>query len=429
MTRLRPAVPGGALLLALRDPLALVSRMTALQDDVAWARLGPRKLYLLCDPALIRELLAHSGDALRKERALRLARIILGDGLLTSEGERHREQRRRLRPVFERQRIAGYGAAVIEQAQAVVGRWQDGDVIDPYWHMRWLTVEATALALFGRPLVDGVPRLMEAVDVASRGFDRHRNPLAWLLNRLPVPGTLRLRRARQTIRDAATDLIDGEGAGPLAEILRGYPDRRQALDEAVTILLAGHETTAVALTWCCHLLAGHPEVEERLQAEVDAVYAAGPLDPGDLSRLPYTRAVVAESMRLYPPVWAISREVVTPLRIGPYVLPRGAVVMVSPYGLHRDPRHWPDPERFDPDRFAETGIQPFTYVPFSGGVRGCVGEGLAWTECVLGMAVLTRRWRLESEPGSPVTARPGISLRPSLRIRVRRRTTAHTPVG
>ncbi len=422
MTRLRPAYPGEALLMALRDPLALVRRMAAVGDDVVRVRLGPRTLYLLCDPGLIREMLAYSGDALRKERALRLARLILGDGPVTSEGDLHREQRRRLRPVFERQRLAAYGEAVVEQAGSVYGRWRDGDLIDPYRQFRWLTLEATAVALFGRPLGDAASSVAGAVDVALRGFDRHRNPLAALLNRLPVPGTLRLRRARRTIRSAAEALVD-DGAGPLAEVLREHPRRDLALDEAVTILLAGHETTAVALTWCCWLIAGDTEVEARLHREVDAVAGTSPLTAADQARLPYTRQVVAESMRLFPPVWAISREAVSAVGIGPYEFRRGAVLMVSPYALHRDPRHWPEPERFDPDRFADPHrLTPFTYVPFSGGVRGCMGEGLAWTESVLALAALARHWRLEREPGAPPGMRPGISLRPSLRLRARRRS-------
>jgi cytochrome P450 len=428
VTRFRPRFPGEASLLALRDPLTLVSRMAAHGGDVVQARIGHRTLHLLCDPALVRALFAYSGDALRKERALRLARFVLGDGPLTSEGERHREQRRRLRSVFHRRYLRGYGAVVLQEAAVVFDRWRDDQLIDPYDHFRWLTVEATAAALFGRPLRDALPAFWDAVDAASRGFDRHRNPTAWLLARLPTPGTLRLRRAAATLRRTAADLVDGAAGGgaarvgPLAQLLAEHPDREQALDEAVTLLLAGHETTAVALTWCCWLLAGHPEAARRVQQEADALPSGAIPEPPAFSGLGYTRQVIAEAMRVYPPVWAVSREAIAAVRIGQYDFRPGAVLMVSPFALHRDPHYWPEPERFDPDRFAASvDVRPFLYVPFSGGVRGCMGEGLAWTECVLALSVLVRRWRLERVPGEAATMRPGISLRPSLRMRVRRR--------
>ncbi len=429
---LHPAFRGELILTARRSPLELLQRMAARGGEVVHARIGPRKLYLLNHPDLVRALLSHTGSALTKERALRLSRVVLGEGLLTSEGAFHRQQRRRIQPAFHQRQVAHCSGVIAAVVERHCHAWSDGEIVAVDAEMMRLTLEVAAQALFGTELGEEVEPLRRSVLAALQIFDRHRNPLAELLNRLPLPATLRMWRARRRIdrlvyrmirerrgsRTAPPDLLslllatrDGRAGGPLTD--------RQIRDEIVTILLAGHETTALALTWSWYLLARHPEVETRLHAEVDEVLGGRSPAFEDLRKLVYTRQVVSEAMRLFPPVWAVSRQAVEEVTLGPYHFPRGATLMVCQYTLHRDPTHWPDPERFAPERFAadaEPPVRKFTYLPFSAGVRGCIGEHFAWTECILVMAAFAQRWKLRPREHGPIGLHPGISLRPARSI-------------
>jgi cytochrome P450 len=261
-----------------------------------------------------------------------------------------------------------------------------------------------------------------AAEASLDAFFRYRNPFAELCERLPLPATLRMRRARRTLRAAAQALLEREpAAGGVVSLLRAHcPHAELAVDEVVTILLSGHETTATSLTWTWYLLERHPHVAQRLHAEVDAVLARAPLTHDALRELRYARQVVSEAMRLYPPVWAVSREAVRDIVLAGHEFPAGAVLMVAQYTLHRDARWWPDPRRFEPDRFAahET-IEPYTYLPFSTGPRGCIGERFAWAELTLALAALSYRWRLHVDAETPVGLRPGIVLEPDRPIRAR----------
>ena len=433
---LRAAHAGQLLRIAWRDTLELLVRMAAVDGDAVEARVGPRRVLLLQSPRLIAPLLAYGGEALTKERALRLGRFMLGDGLVTSEGALHRRQRRLILPVFHRAAIERVATTIVEEANACAGRWAAQPSIDLHAEMADVTLRIVGRAMFGTTLGDDAGRIGRAVSDAARLFDRHRSPLAEILNRLPLPVTIRARRARAVIDDVAARMVaarklDSARPPDLLTLLLEARDAdtgeplsgRQLRDEIVTILLTGHETTAVALTWAWHLIAGHREVELRLHDEVDTVLADGRVEFGDLAALTYTRQVVSEAMRLYPPVWAFSRQARADVVVGELSIARGTTVIICPYTLHRDERWWSDPARFDPDRFA-SGVPaptPFTYLPFSGGPRGCIGEHLAWTECVLVLAILARRWRLcPIETGAdPVAPHAGITMRPDRPIPMR----------
>ncbi|MGH7465577.1 MAG: cytochrome P450, partial [Longimicrobiales bacterium] len=262
---LRGRHPGDLIVSLLRDPLALLTRMARTGGDVVHARLGTRDLYLLCTPELVRALLSYTGHDLVKERALRLSRVMLGNGLLTSEGEGHRRQRRLLQPAFDQRRVAEYAVTAAAAAEDWSGRLQDGTTVELHGAMAGLTLTIATRALLGAEL-DDKAGFLRAVETATKAFQRHRNPLAGLFDRLPLPGTLRLRAARRNIDLAVERLLAAsrERSGTdLLQCIEAGGDRVQQRDEVVTLLLAGHETTAVALTWTWHLLARHPVAEAR----------------------------------------------------------------------------------------------------------------------------------------------------------------------
>jgi cytochrome P450 len=432
---LKPRYPGELILLAQRDPLALFRRMAAAGGTMVRARIGPREVFLLNHPELVRALLSYSGDALVKERALRLSRIVLGNGLVTSDGALHRRQRRLLLPGFHHRRVAASAAVMVSLAERRSMGWRDGQVIEVDTEMMRLTLEIAAKALFGAELGGEVEELQRAVLTALSVFDRHRNPFAELLNRLPVPGTVRVWRARrrieQTVRRFIRDRRAADVAPPdlLTLLLAAQDpetgiglDDRQIRDEIVTLLLTGHETTAVALTWTWYFLGRHPDVETRLHDEIDAVLGGRGPTAEDATKLPYLRQVVSEAMRLRPPVWAVSRQAIADVEIGGHRFARGATLVVCQYTLHRDPAWWSDPERFRPERFAPDAqplVQKFCYLPFSAGPRGCIGEHFAWTECILVVAAVAQRWRLRPAGDESIGLRPSITLRPGRPVRMR----------
>jgi cytochrome P450 len=274
-------------------------------------------------------------------------------------------------------------------------------------------------------------------------FDRARNPLAPVLNRLPLPSNLRFLRALGEVERILDGFIEnkrralaaGEGAGDRPDLLTlllraqdvergdaGGMSNEQLRDEAITLFAAGHETTANALVWTWYLLARNPGVEREMHAEIDRVVGDRPVEAGDVENLVYTRMVLAESMRLYPPAWVVAREAVGEVGVGGYRVPAGSVLLMSQYLLHRDGRYWEEPERFDPMRFTEegkAGRPRYAYFPFGSGPRSCIGEGFAWVEGVVLIATVARRWRLELVGGQTVGLNPTITLRPSGEVRMR----------
>lgn len=425
-----------------RNPLAVMQRMAALGSDVARIQMGPRRLYLLLHPDLAQALLTTRQDAFIKGRALRLTKFLLGEGLLTSEGAFHRQQRKLVLPAFHHSRLVAYGEEMVAAATRYADGLQPGQTLALDRDMMRLTLEIVARTLFDAEVGSEADEIGQALSDAITMFARTSNPLAEVLNRIPIPSTLRMRRARRRL-DATIYRVIGEhrqrreDRGDLLSMLLAAQDEdtgrsmtdAQVRDEVMTLFLAGHETTAVALTWTWVLLARHPGVEARLHAELDDVLGGRRPTFADLPDLAYTRQVLSEVMRLYPPAWAFSREVVADsVDLCGYTFPRRATLIVCQYLLHRDARWWPDPERFDPDRFApdrRTARPKCAYLPFSMGVRGCIGEQFAWAEGLLVLATLAQRWRLRLASPAPAV-RPSITLRAErgLRMVAERRDTA-----
>ncbi|HXF71787.1 MAG TPA: cytochrome P450 [Actinomycetota bacterium] len=424
-----PAVPLGplrALRAWRRDPLGLLRRAAAL-GDVVRLSLPRFEAWLLVHPDHVHEVLVAGHRAFAKGPTMQAAKLVLGEGLLTSEGEAHRRQRRLIQPLFHHERVLRAAGTMVAHAERAAERWRAGEVIDVHAEMARLALSIAAEALFATDVEAEEARAVgRALAEQLAGFGRIFSPLFPLTLRLPLPANRRFEEARalldrtveRMIRERRTAGARGEDLLSLLisaeeEGVAGMDDR-QVRDQAMTLLLAGHETTAVALTWAWHLLGRDPAAEARLHEELDRVLGGRPPGPADLPRLAWTRDVVREAMRLYPPAWAIGRRALRDHPVGPWMVPAGAVVVVSPYLLHRDPRWWPEPEAFRPERWArdDPSRPRLAYIPFGAGPRMCVGEPFAWAEATLVLAAVARRWRLRPLPGQRVAPRPAVTLRP-----------------
>lgn len=433
-SRVPPGPPRRAMVSLLRrlasDRLGLMTSARDEYGDAVRVVIGPKKLYIFNHPDHAKHVLADNAGNYHKGIGYIEARRALGDGLLTSEGELWRKQRRTIQPVFQHKRIAAQAGTIATEAAHLVERLRahigDGPV-DVLHELTGLT-----LAVLGRALLDadlsafeGLGHSFEAVqDQAMFEMESMGIVPMWL----PLPMQRRFRRARKDLGRTVATLVEQRLAEPradgddvltrLIESTRRERDPRvgeqRMRDELVTLLLAGHETTASTLGWTLYLLDQHPAVLARLRTEVVGVL--GDRTPGypDLERLPYTSMVLQEAMRLYPPVWILTRRAQGDDEIGGYHVPAGSDVLICPFTLHRHPAFWTDPDRFDPDRFdptLTTNRPRYAYIPFGAGPRFCVGNHLGLLEATLVLVTLVRALRLTTAPGQAVVPEPMLSLR------------------
>lgn len=416
----------GSLLDVRRDRLGFLLRVTRQYGDFVGFRMGPRSLVLVNDPAAAHSILRDPGQSFRKGIGLSQARAFLGDGLLTSDGDLWAAQRRELQGLFHADRLPQLSRAIVAAARDLAERWEArraaGEPVEAGREM-----EGLALDVLGRTLLRGdlrsEPGLSESFAVLQRWAMRRmtslwETPPAW-----PSPGNLRARKARRRLHEVVDRLIRehrGErpagGRDALDVLLSGAraADPAALRGEVATLLLAGHETSASALAWIWVLLARHPEVRERLEAELSAVL--GEREPAfdDVPRLVYARMVVQEALRLYPPVWMLPRRAAEDVEIAGCRVPAGAEILISPWALHRHPELWDSPESFRPERFdpAGPGHPAPAYLPFGHGPRACLGSGFGMLEILLVLATVARRFRLEPAPGFRAEPEALLSLRP-----------------
>ena len=416
-----------------RDPLGFLSDCARRYGDFVPVRFGPVRAVLLSHPDLIEEVLVTKNRQFVKHGALRYTRLLLGDGLLTLEGEAWRRRRRLVQPAFQRDQIACHAEVVVAAAERMMDGWGDGQALDVHATATQLTFEVAATCLFGADVAADAADFSAAVDLLQ-GYFR------WRLSRLlavplfvPTPYHLRLwgaglrlfqtvrrmiagRRAANTRRDDLLAMLlearDADGAAMTG---------RQVREEAMTLLLAGYETTANTLAWAWYLLGRNPGAEARLFEEVDRVLGGRPPTFDDLPRLEYAGAVVAEALRVYPPAYAIGRQAASPCEIGGHRVPRGTTIVMSQWVVHRDPRFHDAPAEFRPERWTggRAGTVPrYAYFPFGGGPRVCIGNSFALTEVTLVLAAVARRFRLALQPGREVRPLPTVTLRPADRLEV-----------
>jgi cytochrome P450 len=414
-----------------RDPTGAFLDAARRFGDVVYFKIGPRRGYLLTNPRDIRHVLQDNARNYHKSPLYEKLRLSIGNGLLTSEDDFWLRQRRIAQPAFHRQRIAELAGGMAEAARETAGHWQDlaahGRPVDVEEEMMRLTRTVVLRTLLGTDLGSSG----DAVDRAWTTINQHVGESFWSLgftDRLPTPKNRRFQAARATLRAAVEDVISRRRRTPsdrvdLLSMLMSARDEEtgegmtddQLRVEVTTFLLAGQETTALALTWIWYLLSQHPAAQRRLEEEVDAVLNGHPPDYTDLANLPYARMVIDEALRLYPPAWGFSRQALADDELGGFHLPRGWLAFVIPYVLHRLPAFWPEPDAFDPERFRPERIaerQKFTYLPFGAGPRQCIGNHFALIEAHIILATLAQGYRLRLVPQRRVEPWPLITLRP-----------------
>jgi cytochrome P450 len=406
-----------------RNPLEFVAENARRYGDVVSFQLGRRLAYQVNHPDLVRELLVtNSSDHLRGP-VMQRARAVMGNGLLTSEEPLHTEQRRALQPLFHRERLAKYAEVVETAVRTSAASWCDGEPIEVRTEMLRLSLDVVGHALFGSDLRDDARRIAQAVNAFMLMMDAVFFPWPDQFLRLPLPPMRRFHRGLSDLDAIIGRLIAArdDGSGGIARWLLQSGDgpswRGQVRDECVTFLLAGHETVANALTFCLLLIAQHPDVAERVADEATTCRECSPADR--VERLRYTRAVLAESMRLYPPVWILARQTKADSRIGSHAVPPGTVIFVSQWVVHRDDRFFTEPLRFAPERFLEPVAPRHAYFPFGAGTRQCIGESFAWMEGTLVLAEIVRRWRLHLLTDVEPSLTAKVTLRPATPVIVR----------
>lgn len=409
-----------------RDPLGFFTLLARQWGDLVGFRLGVLRCCLVSRPDVISEVFERHDDAMRKPWDERQLGVALGDGLLTGSGDRWRRQRRLVEPAFRGDRLREHGAVMARVANEAADGWRAGQEIDVHAELQRITLAIVGRTLFG---VDLSARETEAVRAFAALTDRFEQLLtAWLPVPLSArtPGNARLHAAVRSLHAIAADIVArrraaGGGGDLLGELLAAQdgpddgPDDREIREIVTTLLAAGHETTALAVAWALHLLGRDPASDLRLAEEADAV------DPAtDPRGLPFARRVVREALRLYPPAWGIGREAGRAIELDGCRVVAGTQLYVSPWVTHRDPRWFPEPARFDPDRWEGAGAEAArAWIPFGAGPRACVGSGFAMLEAPVVLAELARRWRFVPLAGHPVELQPAITLRPRYGLRMR----------
>ena len=400
--------------------------------DIVYYTAGQRRVFQFNHPDLIQQLLVNNEPRHHRGVVMQRARFVLGNGLLTSEEPLHMRQRRLAQPAFHRQRVAAYGDVIAGYASAMTARWPSGQTIDLHGEMLLLALRIVGKCLFDTDVEADVRKIAAAVDAFMGFLPLVFLPFSRLIERLPFGPMQRIRNGQVDLDALIYGIIaerrrsPGDRGDLLSMLLAsvdteentGAMTDQQVRDECLTVLLAGHETTANGLSFALWLLATHPEIQQRLHDESASVLGNRMPAAADYANLRFTQMVFAETMRLYPPVWVTARTCAQPYRVHGVDLPAGAILLAPQIAVHRDPRFYPDPLRFDPERFndaAKSARPRFAYFPFGGGSRQCIGEALAWMEGVLVLATIARDWRLHppSNASRDLPIKASITLRPA----------------
>ena len=408
------------------NPIVLFQHLVEAYGDIAHYKIGWNHIVFLNHPDYIREILVVQNDNFVKERTVRRSKMLLGEGMITSEGAEHRTQRQVAQPAFHRQRIPEYASLMVAEAARMRETWRAGEERDISRDMMHLTLNVVSQTLFATDLRDEVDELADAINriMGLYNFLVMLPAAEWLVHVRP-PGLAGFVRARKRIDAVVYRMIEAHrrrgGSGSLLDMmLAASPDQsaeseQRLRDQVITIFLAGSETVANALAWTWYLLSQNPECEKRLHGEIDRELAGRLPTFDDIPRLRYAEMVLAESMRLYPPAWAMGRRALADFQLGEFFLPAGTTVLMSQFVTHRDPRFFADPLQFNPEHFTpeeKARRVKFTYFPFGAGVRQCIGESFAWMESILLLATLAQKWKLSLVPGHRVEPEPLITLRP-----------------
>lgn len=422
----------GNLLDVRRDRLKFLMDVTREFGDVVRFRMGHKIFHLINHPDGIKHVLQDNYQNYHKGIGLAHAKSLLGEGLLTSEGEFWLRQRRLMEPIFDTQRITKFATVMADAAESMLERWQtyakNNETLDIASEMMHLTLGILARTLFSTDISSKADEMDYAFTLAIKQAIHRMIALVDLPERIPTPRNLRFQKALRTLDEVVYGMISErqrrkKDTGDLLSMLLLAHDEetgksmsdKQLRDQVMTVLLVGHETTAIALTWTWYLLSLNPIVERQLHSELSEVLGGRTPTFKDLRDLKYTKMVIEESMRLYPPVWLIPRKAVEDDEIRGYYIPAGSGVLVSPYSMHRHPEFWENPEGFDPERFTAerwAGRPHYAYFPFGGGPRYCIGRSFSVIEASLIVAIVAQKYCLHLVPGHPVKREPLLTLRP-----------------
>jgi cytochrome P450 len=456
-------IPGKLIRQFVHDPIKTLSTISQKYGDVSYFKLGPKQhVYLINNPDYIEKVLIYDHRNFKKGKRLQTAKTLLGEGLVTSEGDFHNRQRRLIQPIFHPRQIMAYAKIMTDYAMRFRDRWKDGDTLDISQEMMQLTLGIICKSVLNYDVESEAKQVGKALTTTRNYSKRLQSPIGHVLDKIPIlPAPRGAREAKKELDSLVYGLIsdrrhsqktdnknyddllsrmlqaqdsnpDGLGSPNSTQSSpNGDMSDKQVRDEVMTIFIAGHETTANALTWTFYLLSQYTDIEKKLHEEIDSVLRAidGNRDvigkiptADDIPKLQYTEKVLRESMRLYPPVWTMGRYVENDYKVGEYDIPSGSSILMSQYVMHHDRRYYKDPEQFNPDRWTpefKTQLPRFSYFPFGGGIRGCIGEPFAWMEGILIIATISQKWKMHLVPGQRIKLDPAITLRPRYGVKMK----------
>jgi cytochrome P450 len=422
-------IPLGHLFKFRRDSIGFLRNLADEYGDIVQFKIGPFRIALLNHPDFIKEVLSVQNNKFIKGRPLEMAKELLGEGLLTSEGELHKRQSRIIQPSFHRNMIESYAPVMTDCAMQMMNGWKEGMDVDINKVMTNISMKIAGKALFNTDIEKEAPEIRQALDNVMSLFGRIALPFSEWLLKLPLPGTLRFYKARARLDDTIYRIINERRQNKmdnddlLSLLLRSQGEKddrggmsdQQVRDEVITLFLTAFDTTSAALTWTWYLLSQNPEAEAELHEELDRVLKGRLPVPEDIAQLKYTRMVFGESLRIYPPSYVIPRQALEDFQINKYTIPKGTIILLSPYLIHHDPRFYLDPEKFIPrrwDNYSHGESSKYKYFPFSRGPRSCIGEPFAMMQGMLVIASVAQFWRMKLMTGHPVELHPLINLRP-----------------
>lgn len=425
----------GPMLKLRRGDFSGVQEIASREGDIFYTSLAVQRVIFLNSPELVEALLVKNHKDFHKDPGFEALRYLLGNGLLTSEEEFHLKQRRLIQPAFHKKRIDGYAESMVHYAREMGGQWQDGATMDIHAEMMAVTLSIIAKTLFNADVASETKKVADALETVIHYHERYFSQAAGrFFEMLPLESSRRMKESmgildgivyrfiqehRSTQKDSG-DLLDMLLQGRYEDDGSGMSDK-QLRDECITLFLAGHETTAIAMSWTWYLLAHHPEIEARLHEEADRVLQGRDATAADVEQLDYTRRVFMESMRLYPPAFGFGRQAIRDTQLGPYEIRKGDVLVVSSIIMQQLERYYPQATTFDPDRWLperSEGLHKFAYFPFGGGVRKCIGESFAWMEGILLLATFAQQWKMRMSPDARIASEPRITLRPKYGVKM-----------
>jgi cytochrome P450 len=442
-------IPGKIIRQFARDPISTLTKIADEYGDISHFKLGRQHVYLINNPDYIERILIYDHSNFKKGQRLQTAKRVVGEGLVTSEGEFHKKQRKLIQPLYLPKKISSYGAIMTDRALGMIQQWKDGSIVNIHAELMKVTLSIICKSVMNYEMGSKQAKdFAKAFSISKKYSSRLQHPLGHVLDHVPIlPKVAQASAARKTLDSIVYGLISERrkemkagkdiAANDLLSRLIQVQDEdgsimsdKQLRDEIITILIAGHETTSNALTWTYYLLSQNPQAERKVFEEIDSVFIGNGqkqhLKPSvaDLPKLKYVEKVFREAMRIYPPVWSMGRFVEEDYSLGSYTIPKGSSLLFSQYVMHHNSKYYNNPESFHPDRWTEEfkmHLPRFSYFPFGGGIRGCIGEPFAWQEGILLIATISSYWSTRLAPNERVKLEPGITLNPKKGIKMRLR--------